>query len=53
MLSTVTIQFEGSEYPSCVILQAVWWYLRSPLAYGPGLELLAEKGTEHEVPAPL
>ena len=36
--------FKGRQYPGEVILQAVRWYLRYPLAYEHVAELLAERG---------
>jgi transposase, IS6 family len=36
--------FKGRQYPGDVILLAVRWYLRCPLAYEPVAELLAERG---------
>jgi IS6 family transposase len=41
---TVTNPFKGRQYPGEVILQAVRWYLRYPLAYEHVAELLAERG---------
>ena len=41
---TVANPFKGRQYPGEVILQAVRWYLRYPLAYGHVAELLAERG---------
>ena len=38
---TVTNPFKGRQYPGDVILQAVRWYLRYPLAYEHVSELLA------------
>src|ERR1700745_1549531 len=43
---TATNPFKGRQYPGEVILQAVRWYLRYPLAYEHGAELLAERGLE-------
>src|ERR1017187_10236491 len=43
---TVTNPFKGRQYPGDVILQAVRWYLRYPLAYEHVSELLAERGLE-------
>jgi hypothetical protein len=43
---TVTNPFKGRQYPGDVILLAVWWYLRYPLAYEHVSELLAERGLE-------
>jgi IS6 family transposase len=36
--------FKGRQYPGQVILLAVRWYLRYPLAYLHVSELLAERG---------
>jgi transposase-like protein len=41
---SVTNPFKGRQYPGDVILQAVGWYLRYPLAYEHVAELLAERG---------
>src|SRR5271155_4377475 len=41
-----TNPFKGRQYPGDVILQAVRWYLRYPLAYEHVSELLAERGLE-------
>src|ERR1700728_2237392 len=46
MAITVTNPFKGRQYPGDVILQAVRWYLRYPLAYEHVSELLAERGLE-------
>jgi transposase, IS6 family len=43
---TVTNPFKGRQYPGEVILQAVRWYLRYPLAYEHVAELLAQRGLE-------
>ena len=43
---TVTNPFKGRQHPGEVILQAVRWYLRYPLAYEHVAELLAERGLE-------
>src|SRR5271155_5720912 len=43
---TVTNPFKGRRYPGDVILQAVRWYLRYPLAYEHVAELLADRGLE-------
>jgi len=40
---TVADPFKGRQYPGEVILQAVRWYLRYPLAYEHLAELLAER----------
>ena len=39
-----TNPFKGRHYPGDVILAAVRWYLRYPLAYLHVAELLAERG---------
>ena len=36
--------FKGRQYPGDVILMAVRWYLRYPLAYEHVAELFAERG---------
>src|SRR3982750_3314060 len=36
--------FKGRQYPGDVMLMAVRWYLRYPLAYEHVAELLAERG---------
>src|SRR4051794_8237060 len=41
---TATNPFKGRHYPGEVILSAVRWYLRYPLAYQHVSELLAERG---------
>jgi hypothetical protein len=41
---TVADPFKGRQYPGEVIVQAVRWYLRYPLAYEHVAELLAERG---------
>src|SRR5438309_11124214 len=41
---TATNPFKGRHYPGEVILSAVRWYLRYPLAYLHVSELLAERG---------
>src|SRR5919106_4908844 len=41
---TSTNLFKGRQYSGVVILQAVRWYLRYPLAYLHVSELLAERG---------
>jgi len=43
---TVTNPFKSRQYPGDVILQAVRWYPRYPLAYEHVAELLAERGLE-------
>src|SRR5918992_44257 len=44
MPMTPTNPFKGRHYPGEVILSAVRWYLRYPLAYQHVSELLAERG---------
>ena len=41
---TPTNPFKGRQYPGEVILLAVRWYLRYPLAYLHVSEILAERG---------
>ena len=41
---TSTNPFKGRQYPGDVIIMAVRWYLRYPLAYEHVAELLAERG---------
>ena len=41
-----TNAFKGRQYPGEVILLAVRWYLRYPLAYEHVAEILAERGLE-------
>src|ERR1041385_7102443 len=41
---TATDPFKGRQYPGEVILMAVRWYLRYPLAYLHVAELLSERG---------
>ena len=41
-----SIQFKGRHYSGEVILLAVRWYLRYPLAYEHVAEMLAERGLE-------
>lgn len=41
---TLTNPFKGRQYPGTVIVTAVRWYLRYPLAYEHVSELLAERG---------
>src|SRR5438067_13716858 len=41
---TPTNPFKGRQYPGEVILQAVRWYLRYPLAYRHVSEILSERG---------
>ena len=43
---TATNPFKGRQYPGDVMLQAVRWYLRYPLAYEHVAELLAERGLD-------
>jgi transposase, IS6 family len=46
MAIAATNPFNGRQYPDEVILQAIRWYLRYPLAYVHVAELLAERGVE-------
>jgi transposase-like protein len=41
---TAANPFKGRQYPGEVMLTAMRWYLRYPLAYEHGAELLAERG---------
>lgn len=41
---TTANPFKGRQYPAEVILMAVRWYLRYPLAYEHASELLTERG---------
>jgi hypothetical protein len=43
---SATNPFKGRQYPGEVILQAVRWYLRYPLAYEHVAELLAERSLD-------
>ena len=43
---SATNPFKGRQYPGEVILTAVRWYLRYPLAYQHVSELLGERGLE-------
>jgi len=40
------LNFKGSHFPKCVILQAVFWYLRYALSYRDIEELMEERGVE-------
>ena len=44
--------FKGRQYPGEVILQAVRWYLRYPLAYRHVSEILSERGTALPIAGP-
>ena len=44
MSISATEPFKGRQYPGEVIVTAVHWYLRYPLAYEHVSELLAERG---------
>ena len=44
MSISATEPFKGRQYPGEVIVTAVRWYLRYPLAYEHVSELLAERG---------
>ena len=41
---TPTNPFKGRQYPGVVIVTAVRWYLRHPLAYEYVVERLTERG---------
>ena len=45
MSISATEPFKGRQYPGEVIVTAVRWYLRYPLAYEHVSELLAERGS--------
>ncbi len=40
------LNFKGTHFPKCVILQAVFWYLRYSLSYRDVEELMEERGVE-------
>jgi len=40
------LTFKGSHFPKCIILQAVFWYLRYSLSYRDIEELMEERGVE-------
>ena len=40
------LNFKGSHFSKCVILQAVFWYLRYSLSYRDIEELMEERGVE-------
>jgi len=40
------LNFKGTHFPKCVILQAVFWYLRYALSYRDIEELMEERGVE-------
>jgi len=44
----VSAELQGTHFPKCVILQAVFWYLRYALSYRDINELLEERGVEVE-----
>ncbi len=37
-------RFKGSHFPKCVVLQAIYWYLRYALSYRDIEELMIERG---------
>ena len=37
-------RFKGCHFPKCIVLQAVYWYLRYSLSYRDIEDLLAERG---------
>ena len=40
------LTFKGSHFPKCIILQAIFWYLRYSLSYRDIEELMEERGVE-------
>jgi len=43
------LTFKGSHFPKCVILQAVFWYLRYSLSYRDIEELMVNERTSAEI----
>ncbi len=39
-------RFNGGHFPKCIVLQAVFWYLRYSLSYRDIEELMRERGVE-------
>ncbi len=39
-------RFHGEHFPKCIVLQAVYWYLRYSLSYRDIEELMKERGVE-------
>ena len=39
-------KFKGCHFPKCIVLQAVYWYLRYPLSYQDIEELMEERGID-------
>ena len=39
-------RFHGGHFPKCIVLQAVFWYLRYSLSYRDIEELIKERGVE-------
>jgi putative transposase len=37
-------RFKGSHFPKCIVLQAIYWYLRYALSYRDIEELMIERG---------
>ena len=37
-------RFKGSHFPKCIVLQAIYWYLRYALSYRDIEELVLERG---------
>ncbi len=37
-------RFKGSNFPKCIVLQAIYWYLRYALSYRDIEELMIERG---------
>ncbi len=43
---SVEERFPGGHFPKCIVLQAVYWYLRYSLSYRDIEELMEERGVE-------
>ena len=39
-------RFHGGHFPKCIVLQAVFWYLRYSLSYRDIEDLMKERGVE-------
>ena len=39
-------RFHGGHFPKCIVLQAIFWYLRYSLSYRDIEELMKERGVE-------
>jgi putative transposase len=37
-------RFKGSRFPKCIVLHAIYWYLRYALSYRDIEELMSERG---------